>query len=560
MLKLLKISNIALVTQAELELGPGLTLLTGETGAGKSILVDALGLVLGARASSDLIRTGAERAVVEAVVESEGARDALERLGLPADEDEIIVRREVHASGKGRTTVNGALVPAGVLRELARHLAVIHGQHEPQGLLDPDSHLDVVDGHAALDGAAVAEAHARLRQVEAELDALRRDRREAERRREMLEYQAAEIDKAGLRRGEEEQLRAEKAVQANAGKLAALSSEAYALLYEEDGAALARLRQAYRKIEELSGIDRRFQAHLEGRETVLAQLDELALFLRDYQEGLQVVPGRLDEIEGRLALLERLKRKYGASEDEVLAFAERCHEELRRLASPEETQRALEQERAALAAQYLERATILSRKRRTAAKDLEKKVEAELALLAMEKTRFRVRFDPDIPSGDAADTSGWTARGLENAEFLLSPNPGEELRPLARIASGGELSRILLALKSVATLDAAGQTMVFDEVDAGIGGRVAEVVGRKLRTMAERHQVVCVTHLPQIASLADTHYVVRKRVDRGRTLTELERVEDGERVEEVARMLGGKTVTDTARKHAREMVKQGARA
>jgi DNA repair protein RecN (Recombination protein N) len=559
MLKLLKISNIALVTQAELELGPGLTLLTGETGAGKSILVDALGLVLGARASADLIRTGAERAVVEAVLESERARDALERLGLPADEDEIIVRREVHASGKGRTTVNGALVPAGVLRELGPHLAVIHGQHEPQGLLDPDTHLDVVDRHAALDGAAVAEAHARLRQVEAELDALRRDRREAERRREMLEYQAAEIDKAGLRRGEEEELRAEKAVQANAGKLAALSSEAYALLYEDDGAALARLRQAYRKIEELSGIDRRFQAHIEGREAVLAQLDELALFLRDYQEGLQVVPGRLDEIEGRLALLERLKRKYGASEDEVLAFAERCHEELRRLASPEETQRALEQERAAVAAQYLEKATVLSRKRRAAAKDLEKKVEAELALLAMEKTRFRVRFDPDIPPADAADTSGWTARGLENAEFLLSPNLGEELRPLARIASGGELSRILLALKSVATLDAAGQTMVFDEVDAGIGGRVAEVVGRKLRAMAERHQVVCVTHLPQIASLADTHYVVRKRVERGRTLTELERVEDGERVEEVARMLGGETVTDTARKHAREMVKQGAR-
>lgn len=560
MLKLLKISNIALVTTAELELGPGLTLLTGETGAGKSILIDALGLVLGARASSDLIRTGSDRAVVEAVVESEQAREALDRLGLPADEDEIIVRREVHASGKGRATVNGALVPANVLRELAPHLAVIHGQHEPQGLLDPETHLDVVDQHAGVDRAAVAEAHARLRQIEAEIDGLRRDRRESERRREMLEYQAAEIEKAGLRGGEEDALRAEKAVQANAGKLAALSSEAYALLYEDDGAALARLRQAYRKIEELSSIDRRFQTQLEGREAVVAQLDELALFLRDYQEGLQVIPGRLDEIEARLALIERLKRKYGATEGEVLAFEERCRGELQRLASPEEAQRVLEQERAAVAARFLEKATVLSRKRRAAAKDLEKKVEAELALLAMEKTRFRVRFDPDIPPGDAADTSGWTERGLENAEFLLSPNPGEELRPLARIASGGELSRILLALKSVATLDAAGQTLVFDEVDAGIGGRVAEVVGRKLRAMAERHQVVCVTHLPQIASFADTHYVVRKRVERGRTLTELERVEDGDRVEEVARMLGGETVTDTARKHAREMVKQGARA
>ena len=558
MLKLLRISNIALVTSAELELGPGLTLLTGETGAGKSILVDALLLVLGARASSDLVRSGADRAVVEAVIESESAREALERLGLPAEEDEVIIRREVQASGKGRASVNGALVPANTLRELAPFLAVVHGQHEPQGLLDPDTHLDLVDAHAGVDRAAVGEAHGRLREIEAQLDALQRDRREVERRREMLEYQAGEIEKAGLRPGEEDELRAEKAVQANAGKLAALSGEAYALLYEDDGAALARLRQAYRKVEELSLIDRRFQAHLQGREAVVAQLDELALFLRDYQEGLQVIPGRLDEIEARLAAIERLQRKYGATEEDVLAFAERCAAELQKLASPEETQAALEQEKAAAAKRYLDLAVALSKKRRAAAKDLEKKVEAELAQLAMEKTRFRVRFDPDIPLADDADSSSWTERGLETAEFLLSPNPGEELRPLARIASGGELSRILLALNSVATLEGQARTLVFDEVDAGIGGRVAEVVGRKLRAMAERHQVVCVTHLPQIASMADTHYLVRKRTERGRTATELRRLQDGERVEEVARMLGGETVTDTARKHAREMVKQAA--
>ena len=558
MLKLLRISNIALVASAELQLGPGLTLLTGETGAGKSILVDALGLVLGARASAELVRTGADRAVVEAVIESESAREALERLGLPADEDEVIIRREVQASGKGRASVNGALVPAHTLRDLAPFLAVVHGQHEPQGLLDPDTHLDLVDAHAGAERTGVAEAHGRLREIDAQLDALRHDRREAERRREMLEYQAAEIEKASLRSGEEDELRAEKAVQANAGRLAALSSEAYALLYEDDGAALARLRQAYRKVEELSSIDRRFQAHLQGREAVVAQLDELALFLRDYQEGLQVIPGRLDEIEARLAVIERLMRKYGATEEDVLAFADRCNAELKRLASPEQTQRMLEQERAGAAKQYLELAAVLSKERRTAAKDLEKRVEAELVQLAMEKTRFRVRFDPDIPLTDAADSSGWTERGLETAEFLLSPNPGEELRPLARIASGGELSRILLALNSVATLDGQGRTLVFDEVDAGIGGRVAEVVGRKLRAMAARHQVLCVTHLPQIASLADTHYLVRKRTERGRTTTELQRLQDGERVEEVARMLGGETVTDTARKHAREMVKQAA--
>jgi DNA repair protein RecN (Recombination protein N) len=560
MIKLLRISNIALVSTAELELGPGLTLLTGETGAGKSILIDALGLVLGARASADLIRTGADRAVVEAVVESDRARDALEGMGLPADEDEIIVRRELHASGKGRATVNGALVPANVLRDLGPSLAVIHGQHEPQGLLDPDTHLDVVDHHAHVDRAAVAEAYGRLRSVETQLDALRRDRREAERRREMLEYQLGEIDKAALRAGEEEDLRAEKSVQANAGRLASLSAEAYALLYEDDASALAHLRQVYRRVEELSGIDRRFQGHLEGREAVMAQLEELALFLRDYQDGVQLIPGRLDEIEARLAAIERLQRKYGSTEQEILAFAEQCRAELQRLLSPEETVRALETERAAAAARYAELALALSKKRRAAARDLEKKVEAELAQLAMEKTRFKVRFDPDIPMADGADTSGWTERGLESAEFLLSPNPGEELRPLARIASGGELSRILLALKSVATLDAPGQTLVFDEVDAGIGGRVAEVVGRKLRAISRARQVLCVTHLPQIASMADAHYVVRKSTERGRTTTVLERLGDGERVEEVARMLGGETVSDTARKHAKEMVRQAVRA
>jgi DNA repair protein RecN (Recombination protein N) len=289
---------------------------------------------------------------------------------------------------------------------------------------------------------------------------------------------------------------------------------------------------------------------------VRAQLDDLALFLRDYRESLQVSPGRLDEIEGRLAVIERLKRKYGATVEDVLAFGERCRAELRDLGSPEERERALVAEREALAGRYLAAAVQLSRKRRAAARDLEKKVQGELALLAMERTRFQVAFSPETSPGSAEDTATWTERGLESAEFLLSPNPGEELRPLARIASGGELSRILLALKSVSSLDASGKTLVFDEVDAGIGGRVAEVVGRKLRDMAQRHQVLCVTHLPQIASLADRHLVVRKQVERGRTTTQVGALDASERVEEVARMLGGETVTDAARRHAREMVRQ----
>jgi DNA repair protein RecN (Recombination protein N) len=562
MLKLLRIKNFALIPRVELELDLGFSLLTGETGAGKSILIDALGLVLGGRASADLIRTGEDHATVEAVVESAALRALLEARGLPADDDEIILRREVHASGKGRASVNGALVPVGVLKEIAPAIAHIHGQHESQGLLDPQSHLELLDHHAgvAADAAAVADVFRRMREVEAALESLTRDRREQERRREMLEFQVGEIDKAALSPGEEEALRQEKKVQANAGKLATLGGEAYGLLYEDEAAVLSRLGQIARRLEELARIDPRFEPYLEVRGAVRAQLEDLALFLRDYQESLQVSPTRLDEIESRLALVERLKKKYGATVEDVIAFRERCRVELEAIASPEERERALEAERAALAVRYRTAALKLSKKRREAAKDLARRVQAELGELAMERTRFEVGFEPATIPAEGGDPAAWTERGLESAEFLLSPNAGEELRPLARIASGGELSRLLLALKSVANLDAEGKTLVFDEVDAGIGGRVAEVVGRKLRAMASRHQVLCVTHLPQIAALADRHYVVRKRVEKGRTVTDVSSVAETERVDEVARMLGGETVTDTARRHAREMVKQGLRA
>jgi DNA repair protein RecN (Recombination protein N) len=561
MIKLLRISNIALIPSLDLELGAGLTLLTGETGAGKSIVIDALGLLLGDRATADLIRTGEDKAAVEAVADLEPAREFLDRHGLPSDGDDLVLRREIQASGKGRATVNGALVPVSLLRELAPLLAAIHGQHEPQGLLDPETHLDVLDHHAGLaDREALGTTYRRLREVEGGLDRLRRDRREAERRREMLDFQAAEIEKALMESGEEESLRREKTLQANAGRLASLAGEAYGLLHEDEDAVVSRLGLVYRRIEELAGIDPAFAPHVEARAAVRATLEDLALFLRDYRETLSVNPGRLDEIESRLALIERLKKKYGATLDEVLAFGARCRLELESLGTPEEQERALEAERAGLASRYLELAFELSGHRRAAARLFETKVQAELRLLAMDRTRFAVRFRPEIVASDGGDPAGWTERGLEAGEFLLSSNPGEELRPLARIASGGELSRIMLALKSVANLDVHGLTLVFDEVDAGIGGGVAEVVGRKLRALSGRHQVLCVTHLPQIAAHADRHLAVHKRVQRGRTVTEVRSLDPNERVEEVARMLGGETITDTARDHAREMVNQNLRS
>jgi DNA repair protein RecN (Recombination protein N) len=554
MLKLLRINNIALIRGLDVELGPGLTLLTGETGGGKSILVDAIGLLLGDRASPELIRSGEDRASVEAVFEIRDAAALLEERGLAADGDEVVIRRELQANGKGRATVNGSLVPVSLLRDLAARLAVIHGQHEPQGLLDPVAHLDILDHFAGADeGRPVGEFYRDLRAAEAALERLRGDRREAERRREMLEFQANEIERAGLAPGEEEALRVEKARQANAGRLSNLSGEAYALLYDDEAAALSRLGQVFRRVEDLAAIDPSFRPFLEARSEVLAPLEDLALRLRDYHEQLEVSPGRLDEIEARLAVLERLKKKYGSTVEEVLAFGERCRRELDALASPEEQERTLGARCERLAAAYLEKARELSRKRRAAARELQKRVQAELAQLAMEKTRFEVAFTPAEPSGDPAE---WTERGLERAEFLLSPNPGEDLRPLARIASGGELSRIMLGLKSVVRSDVPGLTLVFDEVDAGIGGRVAEVVGRKLKAVAARQQVLCVTHLPQIAALADHHLAVRKTVDQGRTLTVVEPLSGDARAEEIARMLGGETITATARQHAREMLKQ----
>jgi DNA repair protein RecN (Recombination protein N) len=558
MLKLLRINNIALVPSLELEFGPGLTLLTGETGAGKSILIDALGLVLGERASPDLIRSGEERAVVEAVVEMKNAGTLLEERALPQEGDEIVLRRELQASGKGRATVNGAIVPVGLLRDLAPHLAVVHGQHEPQGLLDPGTHLSLVDHFAGTDASEVAEVFRELRTAEAGLERLRGDRREAERRREMLEFQANEIEKAELRAGEEEALRAEKARQANAGRLASLSSEAYSLLYDDESAALARLGQVFKRVEELAAIDAEFGPFLAAKVDCLPPLEDLARVLRDYRERLEVSPGRLDEIESRLALLERLKKKYGSSVEEVLAFGARCRGELEALSSPEREEQRLEERRTRASAAYLERARALSKRRRTVARELVRRVQAELAELAMEKTRFEVLFTP-ADAESVSDPSAWTEQGLERAEFLLSPNPGEELRPLVRIASGGELSRLMLALKSVVRSDRAGMTLVFDEVDAGIGGRVAEVVGRKLRALSERQQVLCVTHLPQIAAFADQHLAVRKQVARGRTATGVDALSERERVEEVARMLGGETITETARQHAQEMLKQSLR-
>ena len=449
-------------------------------------------------------------------------------------------------------------MPVGVLRELAPFVAAIHGQYEHRGLLDSRTHLPLLDGYAGLAGLAgeVALAHRRYRDVVKRLARFAEDRRGEERRKEMLEHQLREIEAAQLTPDEEEKRRREREIQANADRLALLLDEAYDSLHEAEGAAIGRLSRVFDLVGELAEIDAEFAGHASGRQDTLAPLEELAMTLRDYRARLETDPARLEEVEARLATIERFKRKYGSNLAEVLEFAEQCRRELDDSGSQQERIEALEKERDRLAKEYRELASELSRKRRQLGPELARRAEQQLRHLAMEKARFSVCFSPEDPVEAGEDPEAWTERGLEEVELLLAANPGEALRPLAKVASGGELSRVLLGLKSIASLDGEGSTLVFDEVDAGIGGRVAEVVGQRLKEMSRTHQVLCVTHLPQIASQADHHYGVRKATAKGRTLTSVSLLDAAERVEEVARMLGGRRVSEAARVHAREMVRQ----
>jgi DNA repair protein RecN (Recombination protein N) len=556
-LKYLRVNNIAVVKEARVELGPGLTLFTGETGAGKSILIDALGLVLGQRASAELIRTGETQATVEAAFEVSGFDAELEARGIPAEDGEVIIRREIQATGKGRATVNGALVPVSTLRELGPSLAVIHGQHEPQGLLDPATHLALLDDHGRHADlvAGVGDRHRVLREAESALAEAERRRENAARRGEELRQLIADIDGAHLQPGEEDDLRREKQIQAHAERLAAAGNEAYSLLYEDEAAIVARLGQVWKRIEDLARIDESRREWLALRDGLQSQVQELAHGLRDYLDRIEADPARLDAIEHRLVIIERLRKRHGATS--VAELIEKAAAARVELAGADD--RKLDDLMAAVGRareHYRRSAAELSKKRRETARVMEKQAEAVLGELAMPKARFAVQFAGEEPD----DAASWTAAGWDEVEFLFSSNQGEELRPLARIASGGELSRILLALKSVASVDRAGTTLVFDEVDTGIGGRVAEVVGRKLHGMAGTHQVLCVSHLPQIAAQADHHYVVRKKTKAGRTLVDVDALATDDRVEEVARMLAGETITDTARRHAREMMGQRVRS
>ena len=540
MLRFLSIRSLAVIDRLEVEFDPGFNVLTGETGAGKSILVGAVGLLVGGRASAELVRTGEELASVEAIFED-------------ADGRELIVRREISSqSGRSRAFLNGALASTATLRDTASQLVDLHGQHEHQQLLDPSTHLDLLDAFAGLHDAraSVASAFERWSALRAEQRTLATGEREKNRRAEFVEFQLGEIRRAAPKPGEDEELAAARRVLANADRLQRLSAEAYSALYDGEAAALSSLASVWKKVADLAAIDPQFAPYAAARDAVKSQLEDLAYFLRSYAADIDASPARLQEVEDRLAVLDRLKKKHGATLDEVLAAAGALQQELEALQDSSARAATIDAELGAARDEYARTAENLSGLRRAAALDFSRRLERSLADLAMPRTRCEVKFLAERGEG------GWTERGSDVAEFYISPNPGEELRPLARIASGGELSRIMLALKTLASTDAPGKTLIFDEVDAGIGGAVADVVGGHLRALAGRFQVLCITHLPQIAAYGTSHYRITKTASEDRTSTELSRLPARQREEELARMIAGSEVSASIRASAREMLQR----
>ena len=574
----LRLENYAVIDNLVVEFGSGLNLLTGETGAGKSILIDALLLLLGEKASTDVIRTGAERAVVAAVFEAEGASGkALEKLleanGLDeSDDGSLILRREIAAGGKGRVFVNNQPATVAVLRLLAPHLAIIHAQNESILSFDGPARLELLDTFAGVALEEVSAAFESWKQVRNRIDDLERGEQDRLRLVDLWVFQKREIEEGRLLAGEDERLEAEKRVLANAEKIYNAAMNAFDLLYEGNGSTASSLRAAQKQVEELVRYEPKFQEALSALETARISVEDVGATVRDYAGGIHASPEHLAQVEDRLALIDRLKRKYGPTLDEVIQFGEEVTQKLAEVENKDEILRQLRGELAKAAEQYLRMSRALSKKRKEAARRLEKMVESEINDLAM-KSVFRIEMTTSEEEGD------WAGSGIDQVVYMISTNPGEPLRQLEHVASGGELSRVMLALKaSVEAADSVARktptsrkggekwgtpgrcqkTLVFDEIDTGIGGRAAEAVGKKLKSLARSNQVLCVTHLPQIATFGDHHYVIEKKESGGRTRTSIHVVTGEDRTEEVARMLSGAKLTETSRKHAEQMIKANA--
>ncbi len=558
MLLELVVENYAVIEHVRVRFHRGLNLLTGETGSGKSIVVDALGLLFGGRASQESVRTGAARARVSGVFEA--PREAaftglLESAGIETEDGELILEREISAEGKSRAFAGSRPVTVGLLREMATFLGDIHGQHEQQMLFSAGAQLAMLDAFAGAADLAtrVAAAFEEWRDVSRELEELERSEREKLRLLDLWNFQRKEIESVAPKPGEDAELEQERRVLQNTARLEEAANTVYAALYDAPESALAQVRVAVRRLEDLLRIDPRLEAAREGLAAAAIAIQEASYAVRDYLSHLEANPARLEEIESRLAALERLRRKYGATAEQILAFLDQVRGEIEAVETAGERKADLAREQKRLAGAFEEAAGALSGRRREAARKLEKRVETELASLAMERTRFQAVL------GAAA----WSESGIDEVQFLVSPNVGEEPRPLEKVASGGEISRIALALKTCVA--AAGRrtervhpTLVFDEVDAGVGGRAAETVGRRLKQLAGTSQVLCVTHLPQIAGFADHHFYVEKKETGGRTVAEIEELAGEARTREIGRMLSGERLTREALKQAEQLLKIGS--
>jgi len=558
----LRVENYAVIDNVAVGFGPGLNLLTGETGAGKSILIDALALLLGDKASADAVRHGTEKAIVAAVFETESKAlgAVLQENGLDADEAQLILRREIAAGGKGRVFINNQPATVAVLRQLAPHLAVIHAQNEAVLAFDAASRLSLLDSFVGSNLTPVGEAFTEWNAIRQRIADLERDEQDRARLVDLWSFQRKEIAAANLHPDEDAKLETEKRLLANSERILSAAIGAYDALYEGNVSASALIRSAARQLEELARIDEKFRESLAQLDSARITVEDIGQTLRDYAEDVEASPDRLAEVEDRLAALDRLKRKYGPSLEAVIMMGEELERKLNEMENKDEVLRKLRVELAQAAEQYLEAARSLSRLRYDAARKLEKQVEREVNELAM-KARFKVEV------GGSDEEGNWTSKGFDSVQYLISANPGEPLGPIEEIASGGELSRVMLALKTTIEAGMPGRarqhaakgggqrTLVFDEIDAGIGGRAAEAVGKKLKQLAATKQVLCVTHLPQIASFADQHFLIEKKESSGRTKTSVRPLDSEERTRELARMISGAKLTDTSIKHAEQMLK-----
>jgi DNA repair protein RecN (Recombination protein N) len=552
----LRAENYAVIDHAIAVFGPGLNLLTGETGAGKSILVDALALLMGGKSSTDVVRHGADKATVSCVFESTpGAESILEENGIDAEGSEIILRREILSTGKGRVFVNNQPATVAVLKLLAPELALVHAQTETLSSFDQAQQRILLDRFGALSTEAVWQAHAHWREASQKLDELLQGEQDRLRMVDLWTYQLKEIEAAHLEAGEDETLETEKRVLGNAEKLYTAAMSAFDQLYEGGASAEAALRAALRNIEELARYDARFTEAAQQLQSVRATVGDIGASVRDYAEGINASPERLAEIEDRLALVDRLKRKYGKTVADIIAFAEDVSGKLAEVENRDELLKQRRTELDTAAASYRLAAAALSADRKAAAGRLAQLAEAQINSLAM-----KVRFEVAVNARD--DSPHWTGSGWDEVEYHIATNAGEPLKPLHEIASGGEMSRVMLALKVAVEENSSKtrkknptpRTLVFDEIDIGIGGRAAEAVGQKLKTLSQGQQILCVTHLPQIAAFADQHFLIDKRESAGRTKTNIRLLDQRASTHEVARMLSGARVTETSLQHAAQMI------